>query len=314
MDICKRRFSHFENSIQTFEKNYAIVEGKQNISPEKENKSDNRQLDLGEQSSDIKKSEIHSICSRCRIDLSSNSIISYIQHSDETCPNIEIMESTKNRTYSQKFYFDVLSFDKFKQPSHDIVINLDPENHSSLKFLFDIQNIQSNIIESSTQLGYIGVPENIESLNINILSLRIEKEQQPELLLDIKKAFQKFSNYLSFKGGFVLSFKELNFDLTSKSLYLKPNIGKEHLIKLQEILEEHLFLYVIEKYLSIRLTIFKYTNLSNENVIKLLYLHEQSSSVGFTSDSITLKNVKQINNDSSNNCNVSFKMKFVSPD
>ena len=84
--------------------------------------------------------------------ISCNSIISSIQHSDESCPNIEIMESTKNRTYSQKFYFDVLSFDKFKQPSHDIVINFDPENHSSLKFLFDIQNIQSTIIESSKQL------------------------------------------------------------------------------------------------------------------------------------------------------------------
>ena len=79
-------------------------------------------------------------------------------------------------------------------------------------------------------------------------------------------------------------------------------------------MEEELFLYVTEKYISIRLTIFKYTQLSNDNVIKLLDLHENSTSVGFTSDSINLKKIKQINNDSSNNSNVSFKMKFVSPD
>jgi hypothetical protein len=312
MDICKRSFSNSENTIQTFDHSYSIVEDKQNNSPAKENNSDN----TFEQSTDNTKSETQSVmlCSRCRISISYNSIISSIQHSDESCPNIEIKEIKQDKTYSQTFYFDVHSLDKFKQTTHSIVINLDPENHSCLKFLFDIQNIQSNIIESSKQFGYIGVQENIQYLNINILSLRIEKEQQPQLVLDIKKAFQKFSKYLSFKGGFVISFNELNFDLTSKSLYLKPNIGKEHLIKLQEILQEHLCLYLIEQYLSIRLTIFKHTNLSNENVIKLLYLHENAASVGFTSDSISLKNVNQINNNSFSNCNVSFKMKFVSPD
>ena len=41
MDICNRRFSQSENSFQTFDHNYSIVEEKQNISPDKENNSDN---------------------------------------------------------------------------------------------------------------------------------------------------------------------------------------------------------------------------------------------------------------------------------
>ena len=35
MDICKRRFRHSENILQTFEKNYGQIEAKLNISTEK---------------------------------------------------------------------------------------------------------------------------------------------------------------------------------------------------------------------------------------------------------------------------------------
>ena len=86
MDICKRSFSNSEHTIQTFDHNYSIVEDKKNNSPAKENKSDN----TFEQSTDNTKSETQSVmlCSRCRISISYNSIISSIQHSDESCPNI----------------------------------------------------------------------------------------------------------------------------------------------------------------------------------------------------------------------------------
>ena len=51
--------------------------------------------------------------------------------------------------------------------------------------------------------------------------------QQPDLEECIQRAFQKFANDLYFKGGFILSFQELHFDLSSRSLYLKPNIGEK---------------------------------------------------------------------------------------
>ena len=73
-------------------------------------------------------------------------------------------------------------------------------------------------------------------------------------------------------------------------------------------------MYVYKKNLAIRLTIFKHTKLNHDNIIRLLALNENTTSIGFTADSLNLKKINQIHNDPSNISNVSFKLKGVSPD
>ena len=94
--------------------------------------------------------------------ISESGIESSKQNESESFPNIVIDERNKTKTYAQHFYFDTNSLNKFRHASHNICIKLDPENQSILKFWFDIQNIQSQLMESSERLGHIGTAENMQ--------------------------------------------------------------------------------------------------------------------------------------------------------
>ena len=173
---------------------------------------------------------------------------------------------------------------ELKETSHKINLKIQKNNHTNYKFMFDVHRIQNklNAYCQERKLGDLGIFENIESLEITLLTLNVKKEELEDVNNCIQRCLKTFANNLHYPGGFILNFGQLSFDEISKNLYLKPNLGNYHLKLLQSMLHQELHSYSTSKDLTIKIIIVKHLKLNYDNIIRLISFYEQISTVAFT--------------------------------
>ena len=177
-------------------------------------------------------------------------------------------------------------------PTHTISIRFPANEPSTLKYIFDVQDIQSKLMKVTKNCGNVGEPEKAECLHINLVFLRINEYEKNIVEEAIERVFSRFQNSLFFKGGFILNFKNVYYNPKAKTLYLKPHINKDKLIYLQKALQDELGYYCTHTNLDMHITIFRGTKFGNCNLVELYKLNQDILSIAFTCKSINLTKIK----------------------